>query len=128
MADEVDPGSGFEIGSAVAGARVVGAERICTSSRSSPTPSALMTHVMDPTVKIWPGCGRDEEPTKHTMLFDIETARTPLPGTPTVDRISSVVLRGVSHEGRLIDRDACNQEQEDNRDTRVRQVQAVSMM
>ena len=39
-----------------------------------------------------------------------------------VDRISSAVLRGVSHEGRLIDRDACNQEQEGNRDTRVRQV------
>ena len=31
------------------------------------------------------------------------TARTPLPGAPTVDRILSVVLRGVSHEGRLIE-------------------------
>ena len=39
-----------------------------------------------------------------------------------VDRISSVVPRGVSHEGRLIDREACDQEQEGNRDTRVRQV------
>ena len=29
-----------------------------------------------------------------------------------VDRISSAVLRGVSHEGRLIDRGARNQEQE----------------
>ena len=29
-----------------------------------------------------------------------------------VDKISSVVLRGVSHEGRLIDSDACNREQE----------------
>ena len=44
-----------------------------------------------------------------------------------VDRILSAVLRGVSHEGRLIDRDACNREQEGNIDTRVRQVQAVSM-
>ena len=44
-----------------------------------------------------------------------------------VDRILSAVLRGVSHEGRLIGRDACNREQEGNRDTRVRQVQAVSM-
>ena len=44
-----------------------------------------------------------------------------------VDRISSAVLRGVSHEGRLIGRDTCNREQEGSRDTRVRQVQAVSM-
>ena len=44
-----------------------------------------------------------------------------------VDRISSAVLRGVSHEGRLIGREACDQEQKDNRDTRVRQVQAISM-
>ena len=125
MADEVDPGSGSEIGSAVAGARVVGAERICTGLRSSPTPSALMTHVMDLTMKIWLGCGRDEEHAEKAILFDKETARTPLPGAPTVDRISSTVLRGVSHEGRLIDRDACNREQEGNRDTRVRQVQSV---
>ena len=46
--------------------------------------------------------------------------------TGAVDRISSAVLRGVSHEGRLIGRDACNREQEGNRDTRVRQVHAVS--
>ena len=44
-----------------------------------------------------------------------------------VDRLSLAVLRGVYHEGRLIGREACNQEQEGNRDTRVRQVQAVSM-
>ena len=44
-----------------------------------------------------------------------------------VDRISSAVLRGVSHEGRLIGRGARDEEQEGNRDTRVRQVQAVSM-
>ena len=54
-----------------------------------------MTHVMDPTVKIWPGCGRDEEPTEKTILFDKETARTPLPGAPTVDRISLAILLGV---------------------------------
>ena len=106
MADEVNPGSGSEIGSTVADARVVGAEPICTGSRSSPTPSALMTHVMDPTVKIWPGYGRDEEPAEKAILFDKETARKPLPSAPTVDRISSTVLRGVSHEGRLIDREA----------------------
>ena len=34
--------------------------------------------------------------------------RTPLPGAPTVDRISSIVLRGVSHEGRLISKEACD--------------------
>ena len=117
MADEVDPGSGSEIGSAVAGARVVGAERICTGSSSSPTPSALMTHVMDPTVKIWPGYGRNEEPAGKAILFDKETARTPLPGMPTVDRILSAVHRGVSRDGRLIGRGVCNQEQEGNRDT-----------
>ena len=78
-----------------------------------------MTHEMDPTVKIWPGCGRDEEPMEKAIVFDKETARTPLPSTPTVDRISLAVLRGVSHEGRLIG-EACNQEQEGNRDTQVR--------
>ena len=111
MADGVDPGSGSEIGFAVAGARVVGAEWICTGSRSSPTPSALMTHVMDPTVKIWPGYGRNEEPTEKAILFDKEIACTPLPSASTVDRISSAVHRGVSHDGRLIGRGACNQEQ-----------------
>ena len=45
----------------------------------------------------------------------------------TADIISSAVLRGVSHEGRLIGRGARDQEQEGNRDTRVRQVQAISM-
>ena len=85
-----------------------------------------MIHEIDPTVKIWPGCGRDEELTERTILFDMETARTPLPGAPTVDGISSAVLQGVSHEGRLIGRGARNQEQEGNKDTRVRQVQADS--
>ena len=84
---------------------------------STPTPSILMIHEIDPTVKIWLGYGRDEEPTEKAILFDEETARTPLPGAPTVDRISSAVLRGVSHEGRLIGREVCNQEQEGNRDT-----------
>ena len=84
---------------------MIGVESICTGSMSSPTPSALMIHEIDPTVKIWPGYGRDKEPTEKAILFDKETARTPLPGAPTVDRISSAVLRGVSHEGRLIDRE-----------------------
>ena len=34
----------------------------------------------------------------------------PLPGAPTVDRISSAVIRGASHEGRLIGGGARNQE------------------
>ena len=106
---------------------MVGIESICTGLMISLSPSALMTQEIDPTVKIWPSCGRDEEHAKHTILFDMETARTPLLGAPTVDRISSAVLQGVSHEGRLIGRDACNQEQEGKRDTRVIQVQAVSM-
>ena len=71
---------------------MVGAERIYTGSRSSMTPSALMTHEMDPTVEIWPGCGRDKELAEKAILFDKETTRTPLPSEPTVDRISSVVL------------------------------------
>ena len=54
-------------------------------------------------MKIWSGCGKDEELAERTILFDMEIARTPLPGAPTVDRISSAVLRGVSHEGRLIE-------------------------
>ena len=101
---------------------MIRAESICTSSMSSLTPSTLMIHEIDPTVKIWPGCGRDEEPAERTILFDIETARTLLPGTPTVDRISSAVLRGVSHECRLIGGGARNREQKGNRDTRVRHV------
>ena len=106
MVDEGDFGSGSKIGSAVTGAEMIGAELICTGSKSSLTPLALMIHEIDPTVKIWPGYGRDKEPTEKAILFDKETARTPLPGAPTVDRISSAVLRGVSHEGRLIGRGA----------------------
>ena len=106
---------------------MIGAVLIYTGSMSSPTLSALMIHKIDLTVKIWLGCGRDEELVECTILFDKETACTPLSGALTVDRISSAVLRGVSHEGRLIGRDTCNREQEGNRDTRVRQVQAVSM-
>ena len=48
---------------------------IYTSLMSSPTPSALMVHEIDPTVKIWPGCGRDEEPIEKAILFDEETTR-----------------------------------------------------
>ena len=61
-----------------------------------------MIQEIDPTMKNWPGYGRDEEPVEHTILFDMETARTPLPGAPTIDGISSAVLRVVSHKGRLI--------------------------
>ena len=85
---------------------MVGAESICTYSRSPSTPSALMIHKIDPTVNIWSGYGRDEEPTDKAILFDKETACTPLPGTPTIDKISSTVVQGVSHEGRLIGRGA----------------------
>ena len=85
---------------------MIGVELICTGSRSSPTPSALMIHEMDPTVKIWPGYGRDEEPAEKGILFDREITRKPLPSVLTVDRISSAVLRGVSYEGRLIGRGA----------------------
>ena len=87
---------------------MIGAELIYTGLRSSPTLSALMIHEMDLTVKIWLGCKRDEEPVEKAILFDKETSRTPLPGAPTVDIISLAVLRGVSHEGRLISRDASN--------------------
>jgi len=43
--------------------------------------------------------------------------RIPSTANVSVDRISSAVPRGVSHEGRLIDREAYDQEQEGNRDT-----------
>ena len=85
---------------------MIRAESIYTGSRSSLTLSALMIHEIDPTMKIWPSCGRNEEPMEKTILFDKETARKPLPDAPSVDRISSAVLRGVSHEGRLIGRGA----------------------
>ena len=71
---------------------MIDAELICTGSMSSPTLSALMIHEVNPTMKIWPGCGRDEEPVEKAILFDKEIACTPLPGAPTVDRISLVVL------------------------------------
>ena len=76
-------------------------------------------------MKIWLGYGRDEEPTEKTILFDKETARSPLPGMPTVNRISSAVLGWVYHKGRLINSGACNQEQKGNKDTRVRQLWAI---
>jgi len=34
-----------------------------------------MTHKIDLTMKIWLGCGRDEEPTEKAILFDEETTR-----------------------------------------------------
>ena len=45
-----------------------------------------MTQEIDPTVKIWPGFGEDEEPEKCTILFIMETACTPLPGAPTINK------------------------------------------
>ena len=42
-------GGGSKIGFAVAGVGVIGVESICTGSMSSPTPSALMIHEIDPT-------------------------------------------------------------------------------
>jgi hypothetical protein len=77
--DEGYLGSGSKIRYVVVGAEVVGAEMIYTSSRSSSTPSSLMTHEMDLTMKIWPGCGRNKEPTEKAILFDKETTCT----TPT---------------------------------------------
>ena len=72
---------------------MVSAEPIYTGLRRSPTTSALMTHKMDPTVKIWPGYGRDEEPMEKAMLFDKETARTPLPSTHTPTRVVWVMTK-----------------------------------
>ena len=58
-------------------------------------------------MKIWSSYKRDEELAKKNILFDRETAHKPLPGAPTVDRISSAVLQGESHEGGF-GREACN--------------------
>ena len=110
MVDEGDLGSGSEIGSAVVGAGMIDTASICAGSRSSLTPSALMIHEIDPTMKIWLGCRRDEEPTKKAILFDKETARTPLPGVPTIDRRSSAVHRGASRDGRFVGGGVRNQE------------------
>ena len=49
---EDDLGGGSEIEFAVAGVGMIDAESICTGSMSSLTPSALMTHEMDLTMKI----------------------------------------------------------------------------
>ena len=106
VVDEGNLEGGPKIESAVVGVGVIGVESICAGSMRSPTPSALMIHEIDLTVKIWPGCRRDEEPAEKAILFDKETTRKPLPGAPTVDRILPTVLRGVSHEGRLIGRGA----------------------
>ena len=58
---------------------MIGAALIYTVSMSSLTPLVLMTHEMDPTMKIWSGCRRDEEPVEKAILFDKEIACTPLP-------------------------------------------------
>ena len=71
---------------------MIGVALICTGSMSSLTPSALMIQEINPAVKIWSGCGRDEEPIEKAILFDKEIARSPLPSVPTIDRISSAVL------------------------------------
>ena len=63
---------GSEIGSAVVGVRVIDVVLICIGLMSSSTLSALMTQEIDPTMKIWPGRGRDEEPAKRTILFNME--------------------------------------------------------
>ena len=81
---------------------MIGIESICTSSMSSLTLLAYMIHEIDPTVKIWPGCGRDKEPAEKVILFDRETTRKPLPSASTVDKICSAVHRGVSHDGRFV--------------------------
>ena len=79
VVDEGDLGGGSEIRSTVVGVGVIGVESIYTGPMSSLTPSALLTHEMDPTMKIWPGYGRDKEPIEKAILFDKETTRTPLP-------------------------------------------------
>ena len=89
---EDDLGGGSKIGSVVAGVGVIGAESIYTGSMISPSLSALMTQEIVLTMKIWLGHGRNEEPAKCTILFDMETARTPLPSALTIDKISSAVL------------------------------------
>ena len=45
--------------------------------------------------------------------------RTPLPAAPTVDRISSAVYRGVSHDGRFVGGGACNQEPDGDTSTKT---------
>ena len=54
----------------------------------------------------------------YAIWFTMDRHARPLPGMPTVDKRCSVVLRGVSHEGRLIDGGVRNQEPEG--DTRCR--------
>jgi hypothetical protein len=71
---------------------VIGAESIYTGSMSSSTLSVLMIYEIDSAMKIWPSYRKDEEPAERTILLDIETARTPLAGAPTVDRKLSAVL------------------------------------
>ena len=60
---------------------------------------------------------------EKALLFEVHLARhgikrTPLPGTPTVDKRCSVVHRGVSRDGRFVGGGARNQEPDG--DTRCR--------
>ena len=55
---------------------MIGVESIYTGSMSSPTLSTLMTHKMDPTMKIWLGYERDEEHVEKVILFNKKIART----------------------------------------------------
>ena len=75
----------------------------------------------------WPALGHPLlEPCPLMVVGSATSGISSMTLCGNVDRISSAVLRGVSHEGRLIGRGAYNQEQEGNRDTRVRQVRAIS--
>ena len=62
---------------------------------------------------------------KNSKMYSVTLQRVILKHfeNDSVDRISSAVLWGVPHEGRLIGRGAWDQEQEGNRDTWVRHVQ-----
>ena len=76
VVSEGDLRGSSEIGSTVTGVGVIGVALIYTGSMSSPTPLALMIHEIDPTMKIWLGYGRDDEPTEKAILFDKETTCT----------------------------------------------------
>ena len=101
VAGEDNLGGGSKIGSVVAGAGVVGVESICTGSMISPSPSALMTQEIDPTVKIWPGFGEDEEPKKCSILFVMKTTHTPTWRANCRQKMFDSPL-GVSHDGRFV--------------------------
>jgi len=70
---------------------MIGAELSYTAPTITPSPLALMTQEMDPTMKEWLGLGENEELGRRTIRFAMETTHTPLPGAPIVDGISSIV-------------------------------------